>query len=419
MTPITIDDAVAMALSHSPALRAQSAAGDAAASREAVAATARIPRVSLTAGYYRIQEQEPLSLGSMVLGDRITDSLTASVEVVQPLYTGGAIRAGMDLAAANRRAAQEESEAMRRDLLPEVRRAYWALMEATERVAALNDRLAQVQSATDDTRNRAAAGFVTHSDVLEVEMRLAQTELQLIRAGNGRRIAVARLALLTGSAPETDFVTTTPLPPPQDVALVDLAELTARALENRSDLAALRVAVSALEVQTRAAASRRLPNLYATGMVTVARPAPETFPAENSFGATWRAGIMGRYEIGDQPGVGYAVAAARSDMQSALARLSAAEEAAIFEVHRGYLEWMTTGEEVRAAETLVSRGEEHLAETRTRAANGAALRTDELDAQAMVLEARLALTSAEVARHVAWETLLRAAGEMRVAGEID
>jgi len=124
MTPITIDDAVAMALSHSPALRAQSAAGDAAASREAVAATARIPRISLTAGYYRIQEQEPLSLGSMVLGDRITDSLTASVEVVQPLYTGGAIRAGMDLAAANRRAAQEESEAMRRDLLLEVRRAY-------------------------------------------------------------------------------------------------------------------------------------------------------------------------------------------------------------------------------------------------------------------------------------------------------
>lgn len=424
---ITLNDAVIKAVQHSPSLRSGFSTVRAAVEREAEAETSRYPRLSLSAGYFSVQQTDPLELTldlggtpqTISLGDTITDSITASAEITQPLYTGGAINAAIDTAGTRRQVSEAELLSQRRDLLLSVRSAYWRLVEATEQVSAIEDRLTQVEKATEDMRNRAAAGFVTRSNVLALEMQQAQVELQLIRATNGRRIAAAHLALLTGLPTDADLRAITLLPAGDDSGTgsgknrqLSLEELSSRTLENRADLAVLRLAVTVRQAQIRTASSQRLPSFYLSGQVTVSRPAPDTFPSENSFGATWKAGVLGRYELGDQFGVAHSIGAAENDLETALATLAAAEEVTLFEVQRAYLEWITAQEEVRAAQTIVRRSEENLSETQSRVAGGAALQADELDAEAELLEARLTLTGARVNRQIAWETLLRATGEI-------
>jgi|GEM_PF-1828540 len=425
---LTVEQAVELALAHSPVMAARVAATAAEDARAAVARTARYPGITLSAGYQRVAAQDPLELdlgpGSTTLGDEITDVASVGVTVQQPLFTGGAIAGVVALAEVSAQIRMHELVLTRRDVIHRTRAAYWEVVEAQERLQAIRDRLAQVHSLVRDSENRAAAGVLTRSDLLAVRMSAAETEMQELRARNTLDVALARLRTLTGLDAET------PIEPVSDVGETvrggagDLAgedeaaigaaleDYVARALSNRSDLAALRLAVVAQEESLRSVAAERFPQLSAIGSVSYASPAPNEFPADSSFGTTWSVGITGRYELGNQPRTGHSIRAAREDRSAAEAQLRAAEEQVALEVRMNYLEWQTAAEEVLVARTIVAQAEENLQETRTRIASGTALRTDELDAEARMLEARLALTSARIGRVTAWETLLRSTGEL-------
>jgi outer membrane protein TolC len=59
---------------------------------------------------------------------------------------------------------------------------------------------------------------------------------------------------------------------------------------------------------------------------------------------------------------------------------------------------------------MVRQAQENVADTRGRVDNGVALNEDLLEAQATLLEARLALTSARTGRRIAWDRLMRERG---------
>lgn len=351
----------------------------------------------------------------MTLGDEINNTASVGVTVEQPLFTGGAIASSVALADITARIRMHELVLARRNVIYETRIAYWAVVEAEERLRAIRDRLAQVRSLVTDSENRLSAGVLTRSDLLAVEMSEAETEMQELRARNALEVAAMRLRTLTG------LDAATAIEPVSDVGettgdtidgAADLDVFIARALANRSDLAALRLAVVAQEESLRSVAAERFPQLAAIGSVSYASPVPNEFPADSGFGTTWSVGITGRYELGNQPRIGHALRATREDRNAADAQLRAAEERVALEVRMNYLEWQTAAEEVLVAQTMVAQAEENLQETRARVRTGTALRTEELDAEARVLEARLARTSARIGRRTAGETLLRSTGEL-------
>lgn len=418
--PLTVDQAVELALAHSPALAAGSATLAAEDARAAAARTARYPGITLSAGYRRIATQDPLELQlgptPVTLGDEINNTASVGVTVEQPLFTGGAIASAVELADIGTQIRMHELVLTRRDVIHRTRAAYWAMVEAQERLQTIQDRLEQVRSMVADSENRAAAGVLTRSDLLAVRMSEAETEMQELRTRNALDVAAARLRTLTGLDTEASIQPATDVDDRAgdtgDDIGGDLDDYIARALANRSDLAALRLAVVAQEESLRSIAAERFPQLAAIGSVSYASPIPNEFPADSGFGTTWSVGITGRYQLGRQPRIGHSLRAAREDRSAAEANLRAAEEQIALEVRMNYLEWQTAAEEVLVATTMVTQAEENLQETRARVRTGTALRTEELDAEAQVLEARLALTSARIGRLTAGETLLRSTGEL-------
>jgi len=428
---VSLEEAVKRALSSSSRLEVGRATLQARSAAEAQAKTGRLPALDLEASYMRMKEQEPLTIplpdppqgpGPVTLGDSIENSYGLTLSLRQPLFTGGEVASRIDATRHAAAAGRSSYEWEQNGVVLEVRTTYWNLVEAELRVQAIAERVRQVEANLRNMESRLSNGVVTPNEVLTVEMKLAEARLQLLRARNGLELAATRLALLTGLPPEQELrpaaappsatpgatasgtAPTLPEPP-------DLQTLIDTALANRGDLAELRAHLDAAEAAERTARSGWFPKLFLAGEYTYARPNQASFPAEDEFESSWRVGVVGRIELGDMPRVYHEGSQREAERTGAAARLEAAEDRVRLAVREAYLAYEGSGRELELARTMVRQAEENLADTRVRVENGVALNEDLLEAQATLLDARLALTSARTGRRIAWDELMRRTGQ--------
>lgn len=422
---ISLSEAVELAVSSSSRLRGAEAAIEAGVARRSEARTGRLPALALEASYMRLEAEEPAEIplpdpprrpGSITLGDSIENSYDATLSLRQPIFTGGEITAGIEGADYAVAASRGGYEWERSGVELEARTAYWKLIEAGLRVEAIEERLRQVELNLENMESRLAAGVVTKSALLTVEMKLAEARLRLLRARNGRELNVTRLALMTGLSADTDLRPTTTLesagkseeqPPPGES---EVGRLIRDALANRGDLAALRAELNATRASKSRARGGWFPKLFLAGEYSYARPNRTSFPVKDAFESSWRVGIVGRIELGDMPRVYHESSRREAEVRAAAARLQAAEDHVQLAVREAYLAYRSSYREVELARIMVTQAEESMDDTRGRVENGVALNEDLLEAQATLLEARLALTSARTGRRIAHDRLIREIG---------
>jgi outer membrane protein TolC len=385
--------------------------------------------VDLEASYMRVKEQDPATIplpdppqgpGPVTLGESFENSYAATLSVRQPLFTGGEIASQIDAAGHAVAASRGSYDWERSGVELEVRTAYWALVEAELRVQAIEERLRQVELNLRNMESRLANGVVTRNELLTVEMKLAEARLQLLRARNGRELASTRLALLTGLSPDRGLAPTTQLDSggadasragtPLSEATPELDSLIRDALANRGDLAELRADLNAARASQTAARAGWFPKFFLAGEYSYSRPKQASFPGEDEFESSWRVGIVGRIELGNMPRVYHETSQREAELTAVAARLEAAEDRVRLSVREAYLSWQSSARELELAETMVRQAEENLADTRVRVENGVALNEDLLEAQATLLDARLAFTSARTGRRIGWDRLMRETG---------
>lgn len=416
---LTLEEAVERALASSHTLSAGDAATDAQRAIRAQATAARYPALDVEVGYMRLMEQDPatidlsaLSAGSITLAESIENSYSATVSLRQPLFTGGEINARINAANHTLAASHSGNAWDRSGVALQAHTAYWELVETELQIQTLEERVRQVEANLRTMQRREQNGVVTRSDVLYVEMELADAQLQLLRARNNREIAHARLALLADIPVEREILPITPLPE-QDATGNDentLAELLDEALASRGDLQEYRSTIEAAEATQRAARAGLLPDLFLAGNFTWARPNEAIFPVEDEFASSWSLGIVGRMEVGALPRVYHESEQRAAEVRRAESALGAAEQRVRLAVREAYLIWQSSDQQLELARVMVRQAEENLTETRSRVENGVALNDELLDAQATLLQARLSLTSSITGRQIAWERLMRETG---------
>jgi outer membrane protein TolC len=445
---LSLEEAVRRALDSSDQIQAERATVKAGESSRAVARTGRLPGISIETSYMRLKEQDPAVIempppaGSVTLGESTENSYSATISFRQPIFTGGEIEGRIDAADHSVRAARSGLAWRENGIELETRTAYWRLLEAEQRVTAIEERKRQVEENLANMRRRERNGVVTSSEVLTVEMKLAEVKLRLLRARNRYELAENRLALMTGLPAGSSIEPVTPLKGPgadflpgsssvpaegssptdrassnegqgygKDTSGKTLATLVENALSNRGDLARYRSSLRAARASERIERSGWYPDIFLAGEYSYARPNQGSFPVEDEFESSWSIGIVGRIEIGDMPRVYHTAARERAEAEGAAARLRAAEQEVRLSVREAYLEYESSREELELAKTMVRQAEENLAETETRVENGVALNEDLLEAQAVLLEARLSRTSALAGLRISGERLRREAGD--------
>jgi outer membrane protein len=276
-TPLTLAGAIARARAQNPEAGASAAAQREAAQRVAQARAGYLPRIDATESWQR--GNQPVFVFSSLLSQRrftaadfaltalnrpnAIDTYHAAVMAEQPLFDGGtrasvaAAGIGLELAAARR-------EIVDRDLAAQVTAAYGRVIGA----AAARESAAAAGASTRADRelagNRRDAGLATDADVLQIDVYLARTSEQEIRAASDERAARAELNQLMGERLDAVF--------PLDRAVIaplldtrDIAALEAEAIANRPDVKAAALQQRLGRATVDAARAAFLPQVAAQG----------------------------------------------------------------------------------------------------------------------------------------------------------
>ncbi len=129
---------------------------------------------------------------------KVGNILAAGLVVEQPIYMGGKVLTAWQMAKMGKQMAEQGAKLSSDKVIVAVQEAYALAVRATEmhKVAVKYDSL--LQSLLVDVQNAEKHGLRGHNDVLKVQVKVSEAELQIRQAENGIRLATMNLCHYIG-----------------------------------------------------------------------------------------------------------------------------------------------------------------------------------------------------------------------------
>jgi outer membrane protein TolC len=411
--PWTLERALEHALERNPDARLARQRIAAAQAGVEQANAAFWPRLQFQSSYTRTDN--PMMVFGSVLNQRAfnssldfndvpdVDDLNAKGMVTLPLYTGGRNRAGRAAAKAGDEAARRESEAVRNAIGFEVARGFHTVLKTREFIRAAEAAVASYETNLTIANRRLEGGSLLRNDVLDLQVRLAQAQEDLVRARNANAIAVRALRNLLG-VEDPEFAVADQA---SEAAMPDSSDFGARA-----ELAAARLREQAAEQRVKAARSGYLPRVSAFGSLDY-----DYGWKYEEGGGSYTAGGLLQWDLWDGNLTRAKVREARAHLESAREEQRKLRLAIDLEYEQARLDLNAANERVAVTRQAVARAAESAGLTRARFQQGATLATQLMDAETALVGARVRLAEAEADRRIALAALRKAVGLSQVGTE--
>ncbi len=398
----TLNTAIEAAFRTNPQLDIQRLQAGVARETLALSQSEGRPQISVSAsgGYEYVDSNLPAPF-SFGLGDRPIAS--AQIQAVQPLYTGGRIRAGIAQARAGISAADLALDAARQDLALSVIEAFVDVRAEREAVSirqnAVEIASEQVRAASD----RFDVGVVTRTDVALARARLEGARAALAGSEAALEGREAFFELLTGQPPG-------PLAPPPPIPPLpaSIEEAYARAAANNPSIASAREEVRAASAGIEAARASGRPQVSLVGTAA----AQETFGDNNRRDTNLSAVAQARIPITTGGAVRAQTSTAQLRRDQARRQADFAETQTRAQVAQAWHGYAAAIRSIEASQRQVEAAEIAYDGARQELAVGVRTTLDVLDQEQELFEARLALVRAERDAYVAAHSLLRAMGDL-------
>jgi outer membrane protein len=402
--PWTLDRALEYALAHNPdtQLARQRVAAAQAGLEQANALF--WPRLQFQSSY--IRTDNPMMAFGSILNQRAyssslnfndvpgVDNLNARGVVTMPLYAGGKNRAGREAAKANTEASRQEAEAVRNALGFEVSRAFYSVLKTRQFIRAAEAAVHSFESSVNIAQKRLDGGSLLKTDVLDIEVRLAQAREDLIRTRNANALAVRALRNLLGIE-DGNFVVADSTP---TVTAPDSGDFSRRA-----ELAAARQRERAAQEQVRGAKSGYIPSLNAFGSLDY----DYGWKYENG-GGSYTAGALLQWDLWDGKLTKAKVREANANLESAREEQRKIRLALDLEVEQARLDLNAANERLSVTDQAVALASESAGLTRARFEQGVALSTQLIDSETALVAARVRRAEAESDQQIAVAALRKA-----------
>ncbi|MEM1413815.1 MAG: TolC family protein [Myxococcota bacterium] len=299
----------------------------------------------------------------------------------------------------------------RRTVALQAREAYYEVARARATLIVAEKSLEQAQAQRDQVAVLVEGGTAARVDLLQIEARLAQTQVSLVRARGG--VVLAERALQVALHAERDEAirigedfTDVPEPPAGDVpSFID------RAMRSRAEVVALERLERAREESVRSELGRRYPQLLLQGNIDVANPNQRIIPQQQEFNTTWDLSLILRWSPNEYGDARQRVAAARAQIEEVRADRRRLEDAVRLEVEQAFETYRAAREALAASEVNVLAAEETYRVRFDQLRAGAAVTTDLLDAETALTRARLEAADAAIGLRLALTRLRYAIGD--------
>lgn len=424
--PLSLRQAVELALQQHPSLEAARSGLRAAETRIQAARSGYLPRLNYSESFQRTDN--PVYVFSALLSQaRFTErnfaiaslnrpdflnNFQSQLSLDQVLYDAGQTRLAVESARLGRGLAGEEQRRLEQEVIANVVRTYFGVALAAESVKAAEEAVRSAEADLERAQAIRAAGLSTDADVLSIQVHLAAMREQQIRRRADLDVARAALNEALGLPLDTPHSLATPLTA-ASVVLPSLGDFEQSGLQQRPEVRQAALAERLAETGRRQAQAAFLPQVVFHSAFQADRQRLVTRGAANwlvSLSLRWNLfnGFQDQHRLRESEATWSRAQAERRRVE-ALVRLH---------IRKAYADWLAAGQRVEVARTAVAMAEESLRITKNRYEAGLASVTDLLRTETAALEARTRYLAALYDQRLAAVQLAQAAGVLSPDAEV-
>ena len=394
---ITLEEIFRTAETNSAQLR-PSFAAQAEAEREAsVARAGRLPDISA-------------SLSVSYIGDGFTTKRNfsdyqrapiphlgtgMSLNVTQPVYTGGAIDNAIGLADLKLTASRYATELQRDNIRVRLTGFYLDIYKYSNLRQVTEGNLAAARKVLEEMRARHEQGTVIRNDITRYELLVSSLELQLVRIDNTLEILNANLVTMSGLPEGTVIVPDTTI---LDRSLPAAGELwwQQEAVGNAPSLSLARTGVDISRKAEALVRAERMPKVGLQAGWTMDGPILVEIPPINRNLSYWYVGVGVSYNISSLYKSNRSLAKSRTATRKTMEELAATQENVSLAVKADHIRYLEAYEELKTRQKNAELTERNYTTVATRYSADMALITDMLDAANARLDAEEQLAEARI-----------------------
>jgi outer membrane protein len=389
---MSLDQLLQIALDNQPSIRSAQAALQGANAQVGIARSDYFPTIDTVLGYSRETRNSAggvsATSGNMQqrrVSGRSVNQQDFNANLSQNVFDSFRREWTVQAAREDQNAAKFDLSTSRQDVILNVQIAYYNYLLARRLVDVNQEAVRRNIQVLERARGFFEVGTRPKIDVTRAQVDLANAELGLVRARNNVAVAFAALNNAIGvpdhplyRVPEEIEVLPLPLKPEEFLATLE--ESTRRALENRTELRALRARIRSAEADLTVAKRNFLPFLSADANW---RYTGQELP----YAPNWAVGATLTVPVLNPPLFSQVDAAAAS-LASAQASEEITAQNIVLEVQQSFVNLVSARERIRTAEVLLTSARENLDLAQGRYQVGVGPLID-------VTDAELALTEAE------------------------
>ncbi|GFO66928.1 protein CyaE [Geomonas limicola] len=394
---LTLGECLKSAARNNQALKTASLESRVAAQNERIAASGYLPRVDASGGYTAQLDAQGMSVGGFSAPTQQADYGFFSLSVEQSLYDFGRTASRLEQARAVSEATRQGYRSQEQEVFLQVVQAFYGILENEKFLAAADEEVHQMEGHLKDATSKYSQGVVTRNDVLQAEVKLANSKQR--RLDIARRLENGWLLLnhLTGRQ-DSGRGTLEDQPPAQAVPAAK------DELAVRPDVLAARLELTAASAAVNEQASGLRPEFYlhVGADYTQNRYLKEPVIMAATVGV--------RFNLFDGFATSARLRQAVESRSRGEERLRQVEQEAQLEYQTAHNDLKVALERIGTCEKAVGQAEENLRLNRGRYEEQMGTSTDVIDAQTLLTQARSDFFQASFDARVAQARVQKALG---------
>ncbi len=391
---MSLDDAIKIALQNNPQISAQDENVQGRLMEEKVSFGNMLPRVDLKYGYQRVDEAPSMSLPPVIIPPSTTSLLpeeiptgfkntySFSVSATQTLFAGGALYNAYKVAGNTYQATSIGRGQSVRDLKRQVIEGYYGLIQARQTLEVARSAAASIKSHLDVAGAFFGQGMIPKNDLLEAEVRYAQSQQNVIQAENACRIAESNLNQLLGRDLSIPVSLDKEIPMAEMKGSLD--ESIQTGLSERQEIRITQLQIDSADKGIRISKAGYMPSVAAS--YTYMKVGEHT---DVDYEDSWTAGLGLTWNIFQGGSTYYGVSRATADRNRLTYMLQAQKNMVGFEVKNAYLSAEEAKARITVAAKAIDQAQENLRIQKDRYNLQVATTTNVLDAESLLDQSQM------------------------------
>lgn len=406
---VNLEQAIILGVNHSNQIKLDSLNLKIADAKLSQSKTNQFPQVSLSASYIRISDNiTPFTVafptGNVVLNPQILNQSYNAVQARQLIWAGGKLKNANKIAELDKKAVDFDIATSKNDVSFQIASIYYNLYATKQTKKIIEANIELLNNQKKDANNFVEQGIILENEVLKIDLAISNLETNLSDIENTILFFKNNLSILTG------LNTTIDIPeelPSNTVQELSLDNAVSNALKNRSEIKGLLVREEQATIAKKITNSNYLPTLSGIGSYNYDQPNMRVFPNQETFTGTWYAGVSLNWNLTDLFTNNNKIKESKFSIDKVNTSINQVKEGIKIEVNADYNNFQLAKQKIEIAKKAVTQATENFRVEQNKFNANNTTATDFLNANALLVNAKINLTTAISNADLAYKKLLK------------